>query len=191
MTEDFRNGQEIRTGPDAISENHPLRLLFQSLVQRAFQGTLGIPQQEVSVYIANLLTDFAHRDAIYRLRDAQGKSLTDVADMLMEGDVRLRAASFDREREVHKHIGDFTLFWSGVYPEEMMQRRARLSRDSLLDYVQQGKQSYYIVSTFRHGPYARESALFQQLSQEFELIQYGLHLVRRDWERLRAKERPL
>ena len=29
------------------------------------------------------------------------------------------APSFDREREVRKHIGDFTLFFAGLFPESL------------------------------------------------------------------------
>jgi hypothetical protein len=161
--------------------------LFRELVMRAFHETLGLTQREISAYIANLLTRFAHIDNIYRLRDLRGARLQEVAAMLMESDVTLNAASFDQERAVHQHIGDFTLFWTGVYPESLSLLRAQGRADHLIDYVRQGKQSYYIVSTFQHGRYAGDAGLFRQLSEDFELCAYGLSLVRRDWERLTAR----
>jgi len=36
--------------------------------------------------------------------------------MLLEGDLLHRASSVDRERVVHKHIGDLTLFLGGLFP---------------------------------------------------------------------------
>lgn len=176
-------------GPAPISEDHPLRRLFTNLVVRTFQDILGLPQQEISTYIANVLTEFAHEDNLYRVRDQQGARLKEVAAMLMEADMALNAPSFDHERAVHKHIGDFTLFWAGVYPEALRQRRAYGNVDHLIDYVRQGKQSYYIVSTFQYGRYAQDAVLFRQLSEEFELCLYGLSLVRREWERLSAAQR--
>ncbi|HZT41749.1 MAG TPA: hypothetical protein VFA07_06150 [Chthonomonadaceae bacterium] len=178
------------TGPSPIPDDHPLRLLFQNLVTRTFRDTIGIPQREVIVYIANMLAEFAHSDNIYRIQNSQGTRLKEVAAMLMEADVALNAPSFDHERTVHKHIGDFTLFWAGVYPEALQTLRARHSADHLIDYVRQGKQSYYIVSTFRYGRFAEDAPLFRQLSDEFELCLYGLGLVRREWERLPAAQRP-
>jgi hypothetical protein len=172
--------------PAPLPEGHPLRELFHGLVVRTFHGTLGLPRQEISAYLANMLTEFAHMDTLHRVRDADGIRLKAVAAMLMEADVTLHANSFDQERAVHKHIGDFTLFWTGVYPEALRQMRAQGRADHLIDYVRQGKQSYYIVSTFQQGPYARDAALFRQLSDEFELCLYGLSLVRREWERLAA-----
>lgn len=145
---------------------------------------MGWNQQEISGYLADLLTDFAHTDNLYRVRDGRGMRLSQVAEMLQESDVSLSAQSFDQERRVHKHIGDFTLFWAGIYPESLRRMREEGRADHLIDYVRQGKQSYYIVSTFQEGHYARDAGLFRHLSDDFELCLYGLSLVRRDWERL-------
>ena len=51
-------------------------------------------------------------------------------------------------REYHRHIGDFTLFWTGVYPEMLRRLQSLLSKDRFVDYCEQGKRSYYIASTF-------------------------------------------
>lgn len=176
-------------GPTPVPRDHPLRSMFADLVERAFQGTLGLRQEDISLYLANLLTEFAHCDNLYRIRNAVGQRLTRVADMLMEADMSLNATSFDHERLVHKHIGDFTLFWAGVYPEALTAQRSRQTIDHLIDYVRQGKQSYYIVSTFEHGRYASDARLFRQLSEEFDLCRYGLSLVRREWERIAVQRR--
>ncbi|HZO89217.1 MAG TPA: hypothetical protein VFB38_12855 [Chthonomonadaceae bacterium] len=173
-----------KPSPAPIPEDHPLRTLFRTLVARAFDETLGISEPKISRYLADMLTDFAHCDNLYRIHNRQGVRLEEVAAMLMEADVALNATSFERERAVHKHIGDFTLFWAGIYPEALLKLRAPGRADSLIDYVRQGKKSYYIVSTFQYGPYAPEASLFRQLSEEFELCQYGLNLVRRQWEHL-------
>lgn len=163
-----------------ISAEHPIRELFGALVQRAFRGHLRATDPEVAQYIADILVDFTHRDSLYRLRDARGLPLEEVVEMLMEGDVSLNATSFEREREVHKHIGDFTLFWTGIYPEMLRQFRAASRRDHLLDYVEQGRKSYQIASTFNYGPYAGEAPVLRQLSDNFEVCMHGLHLVRRE-----------
>jgi hypothetical protein len=170
--------------PAPVPKEHPLRRLFGSLVHRTFAGTLGLSNEHVADYIANLLADFIHVDNIHKIRDARGKPLDEVAEMLMEGDVRLRANSFSREREVHKHIGDFTLFWTGVYPEALRYLRAPDRKDHLLDYISRGKESYYVASTFDYGRYQEEARILRRLSASFELCAFGLNLVRREWERL-------
>jgi len=168
----------------SISRTHPLRRLFASVSETTFFGELGMPNPRLVDYIADLLTRFVHVDNLYRIRDARGRPLDQVADMLLEGDVRLNARSFNREREVHRHVGDFTLFWTGAYPEALARLREPTRKDHLVDYVTQGKKSYAIAASFRYGPYAEEAAVLAQLSDYFELCAYGLHRVRERWETL-------
>jgi hypothetical protein len=163
-----------------ISADHPIRDLFQGLVVRTFHHQMGLADQELCRYVGNVLVEFVHRDNVYRIRDTRGMPLEEVAEMMLEGDVSLNATSFDREREVHKHIGDFTLFWTGVYPEMLRYLRSSTRRDHLIDYVQQGRKSYHIASTFQYGDYADEAPVLRQLADQFETCMVGLHLVRRE-----------
>jgi len=104
--------------------------------------------------------------------------------MLLESNPLLEAPSFDREREVRKHIGDFTLFFVGLFPEAVNRWRLRRQRlDSLLDYVRTGKESYYIVSEFNLYEYKDAAPLFKKMAEQFELCVFGLNLVRADLER--------
>ena len=167
-----------------ISPTHPLRQLFATLVERTFKLSVGGYDPRVARYLGDLLADFTHMDRVYRIRDAKGRRLEEIAEMLMEGDVRLNASSFNREREVHKHIGDFTLFWSGVYPEMLRFFQSSTRRDHLLDYVEQGKSSYHIASTFDYGDYEVEARVLRQMSHEFEFCVFALNRVREELDRM-------
>jgi hypothetical protein len=174
--------------PAKISPEHPIRELFHGFVARALNVQLGLGEPELTRYLGDILVDFTHRDALFRIRDARGKPIEEVAEMLLEGDVALNATSFEREREVHKHIGDFTLFWTGVYPEMLRYFRASMRRDHLIDFVEQGRKSYQIASTFEYGPYAEEAPVLRQLSDRFETCMYGLHLVRKEMDSYGSRE---
>ena len=171
------------------SESHTdqsqLRRLFGALVERTFFQTLGVYEPGVTDYLADVMTDFAHMRQVYKVRDLQGRPLHEVADMLMQADVRLQANSFNREREVHKHIGDFTLFWAGVYPEALAQMQTQARKDHLLDYVKQGKNSYAIAASFDYGEYRPQAPVLKKLSEEFELCLYGLNVVRKEMDGLK------
>jgi hypothetical protein len=99
--------------------------------------------------------------------------------MLVEADARIG----ESKREVHRHIGDYTLFWSGVFPEAVRRMRSPLRRDSLVDYCREGKRNYYIASTIRVADRDLETDVLHRLSHDFELCMYGLNEVRREWER--------
>jgi hypothetical protein len=154
--------------------------LFAGLTEQTFLQRLGVGDPRLIDYLAVLLSRFIHMDAIYRLRDAQGKRLEQVADMMLEAEALPAGRT---RREFHRHIGDFTLFWTGVYPEAIGRFRSVLNKDHFIDYCEQGKRSYYIASTFDDDPYREEAPVLRRLADEFELCAYGLGQVRREWER--------
>jgi len=171
-----------------VPRGHPLVRLFASLTEENFAEHLGWPDGEVIGYVADVLTVFVHVDELYKIRNAQGRRVEEVAEMLTEGDLLHRAESVEREREVHRQIGDYTLFMTGIFPEflrRLKTSRVVISPDAFLDYIQAGKRSYRIVSEFRYGPYGESAPLFRKLSENFELCVYGLGYVRADLDRLR------
>ena len=165
-----------------IPESHPLRALFVELVSRHYCDELGLRDPEVSSYVANMLAEFCEVDQLFKLRNASGKPLDDVGEMLVESDpVYGPAPSFDRERQVRKHIGDFTLFFTGMFPESINHFRMRRQRlENFVDFMKAGKESYYIVSKFEFFEYARVAPMFARLSEHFEQCVYGLNLVKNE-----------
>ena len=171
-----------------VSRTHPLFRLLAELTQRNFTAHLGWPDAEVIGYLTDVLVDFVHVDRLYKIRDTRGRRVEEVAEMLAEGDLLHRADSLERERTVHKHIGDYTLFMTGVFPEfvrRLQTSKILISADAFLDYIQVGKRSYRIVSEFPSGFPGGPSPLFRKLSENFELCVYGLGYVRADLDRLR------
>ena len=161
--------------------DHPLRRLFAGLTEQTFLATLGMADPQLIDYLSLLLSRFIHVDSIFRLRNAAGRRLEEVIDMMLEAE-SLPPAGRTR-REVYRHIGDFTLFWTGVYPEALRRLRSVLKKDHFIDYCEQGKRSYYIASTFAEEPYRDEAPVLRRLSDQFELCAFGLNQVRREWER--------
>ncbi len=164
-----------------IRPDHPLRRLFAGLAEHTFLDRLGIGDPPLIDYLSLLLSRFIHIDAIYRLCDTRGRRLEEVADMLLEA--QALPPEGRTRREIYRHIGDFTLFWTGLYPEALGKLRSALTKDHFVDYCEQGKRSYYIASTFEDEPYREEAVVLRRLSTEFELCAYGLNEVRREWER--------
>ena len=168
-----------------ISESNPLQRLFQELVERNY-GEVGIRSSEIHAYVSSLLTEFCESENLYKIRDENGQPLHDVGAMLLAADpVYGPAPSFDRERQVRKHIGDYTLFFTGMRPEAVNHfhlHRAQL--EDVVDLIRAGKESYFIVSKFEHFEYAKVAPLFRKMSQEFEQLVYGLNQVKNDLEEM-------
>ena len=52
---------------------HPLRRLFSGVTEQTFLQTLGVADPPLIDYLSELLARFIHFDAIYQLRNPQGK----------------------------------------------------------------------------------------------------------------------
>jgi len=169
-----------------IPESHPLQELFTELIHHHFDLDVGLRDGGVQDYLAGLLTEFCECEQLYKIRHANGRLLEDVGEMLLEADpIYGPAPSFDRERQVRKHIGDYTLFLSGMFPESINRFRLRRARlENFVDFVKAGKESYYIVSKFDQFEYAKLAPLFAKLAHEFESCVYGLNLVKGDLQEM-------
>jgi hypothetical protein len=143
----------------------------------------------LAAYVSGPLVNFTHADNLYRIRHSRGRRLEDVGEMLLESNPLLGANSFDREREVRKHVGDYVLFMTGLFPESLSSpRRFRnLRLDVFVDYMKAGKESYMVVSAFDQFEYRDEAPLFRRLAENFELCVFGLNLVKQDLERLQRQ----
>jgi hypothetical protein len=155
-----------------------LHRMFAAMTEQTFQVQLGVADPPLIDYLVDLLVRYVRMDAIFRVRDTRGRRLEEVAEMLMEAENRTSRP----QRELYRHIGDFTLFWSGVYPEALRHMQAWDCKDHLIDYCEKGKQSYLIASRFADEEYRDEAPVLRRLSADFELCSYGLNQVRREWE---------
>jgi hypothetical protein len=164
-----------------IERDHPLRELFRN----ALDFGLRLNPSENSLitdYIEEeILCEFIHTDNLYKIKGPSRKGLDDIADMLAEGDMLINAQSFDREFQVHKHIGDYTLFMLSMFPYAISGKKGKefvlsgiIVPGSALSnhYMLQGQQSYKIASEFTH------SELFLELSSNFILYKNILELAR-------------
>lgn len=165
-----------------IGPDHPLRKLFSGLVEQVFNVDIGLCDPKLTDYLCDMLAEFVHVDRIYRLRAVNHEVIRDLSRMEAEATLGGDVDEDTRRRLVNQYIGDFTLFWAGVYPEVLRPRHSGL--DQLVPYVQVGKRSYGIASELSGAHDDPPANLLAQLSDQFEFCVHGLHLVRAGWEQL-------
>jgi hypothetical protein len=169
-----------------IPESNPLQQLFMELVGRHYAEEIGLRDPQLVNYVAQLLAEFCDVEQLFNIRNGAGTSLADVGEMLMESNpVYGPAPSFDRERQVRKHIGDYALFFAGMFPESINHFRLRRNRvENFIDWMQAGKESYYIVSKFDCFEYTKVAPLFASLSSHFEQCVFGLNRVKNELQEM-------
>ncbi len=106
---------------ERISENHPLRDLFRSALDKAFGECEDIYAPGVAAHLRDeVLCDFIHVDRLYRLKSVEGRRLDDLPKMLEVSSVK---EGVERRLEVDSYIGDFTLFMGGFFPASLGRSR--------------------------------------------------------------------
>lgn len=163
-----------------IPKDHPLRLMFSGLVDQIFATELGLCNPRITEYLSELLTEFVHVDRIYRLHRVDGRTIHEVSQMEADAVLGAEADAASRTRIINRYIGDFTLFWTGVYPEHLRLRRH--GGDRLREYLLRGKRSYTIAGELTPPNEHPPGALFRELSAEFESCVHGLNIVRSNFD---------
>jgi hypothetical protein len=154
------------------SEN-ALQNFFRNVIRQSF-WQLGIYDATVTDYVADVLTDFAKTENLYRVRSRAGKRMDSVVEILAEQP----AAPADetqllRERSMRKYLGDYALFMSGIF-------RSHVEGKGFLDYyIEEGSRSYWTVSELDLSLYRTGFILFQELSKKFEYYSGALDYTRK------------
>ena len=104
-----------------IPENHPLRRLFLTALDKAFAEFKELYSPGVAAHLGEeVLCDFVHVDRLYRLKNTEGRRLEDLPQMLQ---VSASREGPERRLEVDSYIGDFTLFLGGFFPSSVHRNR--------------------------------------------------------------------
>lgn len=152
---------------------------FRGISEFIFHTKLGVVDVQLVDYVSDLMLRFVRVDSLYSLRQSDGMRTKHVVQMISEADRRIGIA----KREVYRQVGDFTLFWSGMYPESLTAKQnSGNDPDRLINYCRQGKRAYAIAAGIDGGEDRPSSELIHRMSEHFEMCAYGLREVRRHWE---------
>ena len=146
---------------------------FLDMTRRSF-FELGINDPQVTRYVADVLTDFAKSDNLYRVRSRSGRKLDSVVEILAATEAEPSGeSSLMRERRHRKYLGDYTLFMSGFF-------RTHVERGGFLDYyLKEGRRSYWTVSELDLSLYRTGFLMFQELSEKFEYFSGALDYMQK------------
>ncbi|MEC7429088.1 MAG: hypothetical protein VYE28_05495 [Planctomycetota bacterium] len=155
-----------------------LSRFFSGVAEHTFQTELGVVDPPLVDYLSRLLLRFVRHDLVAPL-DSSGRRLSDLEEMLREATFRLG----DAQRKIHCQIGDFALFWAGIFPESL-RARSGMDETTFQQYCAYGSRAYRVASRMEpHDSAQPSSDLLDRLAERFELCALGLREVRREWER--------
>lgn len=150
-----------------IPESHALGRYLHQSTKSAFD-VVGCHDSEIIDYVSKMLLRFVHIDNLYRRSRKSGDRIEYMVDFLAEAD-GMDSASL---RELKRDMGDSCLFFAGLFPENLSNKRKSSSY-----YVSQGKAAYYQVAEIDA---LRPSAMFyRKLTDKFEECVMALNIERK------------
>ncbi len=158
-----------------VSAQQSLKSFFLDLTNRSL-GQLGIGGGREADYLAEVLADFGVGRPWLPRHGDEARQFVRMANAMIdrigrEGDDD--ATAFLIERAFRKHIGDFTLFMSGIF-------RRFIEHNGLLDsYFETGSRSYAHLSRIDEAMSRDDFKIFDELSRGFERYSGAIDYMRK------------
>jgi hypothetical protein len=159
---------------DAVLEGHaPLsispQLYFYVLLRRVMKDS-GLDDRSVSDYVASLLATFSDRARMRSPADGSTSPIQYVSDML----IALRDASPTQSFLIRAHVGNYSLFVTGIFHESVQHRSQRGAPD-LGFYEEVGSASYRAAAGHQVARTAALSEVYERLSERFHDVRLALN----------------
>jgi len=153
-----------------VRDSRPALLSFFLPLTRRTCAELGVGDGAIAAYLAEVLTEFARTDRLYRLQAPSGGRLESIVEMLGLGPPAPGPAG---ARAFHRYVGDFALFMSGLF-------RSFVERGGYLGYyLEEGARAYGRASALAEGEPRAGRALYRELSVRFEYYAGALDYLRK------------
>jgi hypothetical protein len=148
-----------------------LHQFFRHQLNQGF-ASRGLAEPSTVDYISDVLARFAQTRALYAVAGTDGRPLEHIVDFLCAArDDGARPNDRARRRSVMCHLGEYTLFMSGLF-RERLRRRGELKY-----YMEQGSTAYGECAGTEPQPGRRQ--LFQRIHRDFARIADTLDDMRR------------
>jgi hypothetical protein len=143
---------------------------FYVLVRRVFRRS-GIQDRNVADYVAELLSEFSNQQNTRCTVPGNDKPL----DYLFEMLAALQTADDRTSFYIQAHIGNQSLFLSGVFPDRIRARNERRGFPNLRYYEDLGRANYRAASNHRLARTYELGPIFEKLSSSFESTRMALN----------------
>ena len=162
---------------DAIlSQNSHLaispQLYFYVLTRRVLRRA-GLEDRPLCDYLASLLGEFSRTAALRPPPGTTGatRGLVYLSDLL----VALREASPAQAFFLRARLGDYTLFLTGIFHENIERRQARRGAPGCSFYEEMGRQSYRAVARHEVARHRGLTDIFDRLAEQFHEVRLALN----------------
>jgi hypothetical protein len=145
------------------------QLYFYVLIRHVLKET-GLNDRAVSDYLASLLERFSQTARMRSPADGNANPVQYVSDML----IALRNASPSQTFLIRAHVGNYSLFITGMFHETVQSRSQRGAPD-LAFYEDMGRSSFKAVARHELARSCSLTGVFEALSDQFRDVRLALN----------------
>ncbi len=154
------------------------RLFFNVLLRRTLRGRRDSEERNAIHYLANLLGLFVQTERLYQVDAGDSRSYEYLVDLVAEA----AQASGDRRFMIQSHIGNYTLFLSGIFAAWIEHRYRYRRRPVNLDYyTRMGRAHYAAASGHWLARRFNVHHVFGQLARRFDYYRDGLEHIAEEY----------
>ncbi|MEP6699226.1 MAG: hypothetical protein ABJB09_05790 [Verrucomicrobiota bacterium] len=131
---------------------------------------VGITDRKLCDYVASLLETFSRVNGLHAPHVTEENGRQYVADML----IALTRATPEQAFLLRAHVGNYSLFISGIFHENTQRRSLRGAPD-LNFYEQIGRTNYQLVSSHATARRCELSDVYEELADRFHEVRLALN----------------
>jgi hypothetical protein len=145
------------------------QLYFYILIRHVLKKT-DLNDRALSDYVASLLETYSQTARMRSPADGQTGPIQYVSDMLLA----LRNASPSQSFLIRAHVGDYSLFFAGIF-HETIEKRSQRGGPDLGFYEELGRTNYKAIAGHRVAKSACLASVYGQLADGFHDVRLALN----------------
>jgi hypothetical protein len=169
LLDDPRVLNALLTDPDAAA---PTNLVFYVLVRHALLE-VGLRDRVTADYVASLLVAFGRAGRAYRL----SATATDEYHYLVDMVARLATADRHEAFLLRSHLGNYSLWLSGLFPDYLEARSRRKGAPSIGYYERMGSTGYHLAARSPEAASFGVERVLAEVGDQFRGVRTALNLV--------------
>ncbi len=173
LLDDPRVLNSLLTSPETSA---PPALIFYVLVRHALLET-GIDDRSTADYVATLVLRFGSAGRAYRPSEGAAEEFHYLVDLVTQ----LQSADARRAFLLRTHMGNFSLWITGLFPDWVEARVRRRGAPSLRYYEQMGTTGYRLAADSREAQQLGVDDLLHGVAAHFSGVRGALNIVSDRW----------
>ncbi len=146
----------------------PSPTLFTYVAVRRTLLVAGVDDRELADYLAALILEFGDHDRHARIRKDDERSYRYLVDLV--SDLSEPDNSGEERFLLQVHLGNYSLWLAGLFPDYIAARRFRAGGPDLPYYDELGRQGYGLASRHRLASHFGVAAIYRAAAERFPAL---------------------